>query len=151
MSKEIPETWTSRELPILTIVLRRFDAGEQLVDLEEIRRELEMPGPQMWAAVTALRDASPPYIDLQLTSGWGDWRAGGRVARVYERTRRELGSWPSADVLLDQLVAALTRAADAEPEPERKGRLRAGAELLAGMARDIAVQTIAARLGHVNR
>jgi len=69
------------------------------------------------------------------------------VIQVRGRARRELGTWPSADALLEQLVAALTAAADAEPEPERKGRLKAAAELLGGMARDIAVQAIGARLG----
>jgi hypothetical protein len=147
MSAEIRETWAKRELPILTFVLRRFDAGEQLVELEEVRAALEMPGPQMWAAANALRDASPPYIEVEFTGGWGDWRAGGIITSVYERTRRELGAWPSADSVLEQLVAALAAAADTEPEPERKGRLRAAAELLGGMARDIAVQAIGVQLG----
>lgn len=68
---------------------------------------------------------------------------------VYERARRELGSWPSGDELLHQLVAALSAAADEETEPEEKGRLRTAADVLGGMARDIAVNVISARIGHV--
>jgi hypothetical protein len=146
---EIPETWTKRELPVLASVLRRFDAGELLVDLEDVRAELEMPGPQMWMAVTALRDASPPYIELELSGGWGDLHAGGVVTRVYERTRRELGSWPSPEGVLEQLVAALQEAAEREPEPDRKGRLRAAADALGSVARDLAVRVIADRLGRL--
>ncbi|SRR6266498_1565001 len=71
----MPSTWATRELPILRLALRRFDAGEQGVDLEQIRSELQMPGPQMRAAVTALAEASPPYIDVVPGGGWGDWRA----------------------------------------------------------------------------
>jgi hypothetical protein len=125
MNAEISETWTTRELPVLASVLRRFDAGELLVDLEDVRAEVQMTGPQMRAAVTALRDASPPYIELQLTGGWAESLAGGVVERLYERTRRELGSWPSPEGVLDQLVAALREAAEQEREPERKGRFRA--------------------------
>jgi len=69
------------------------------------------------AALRALAAASPPCIDLDAM----------HVIQVRGRARRELGTWPSADALLEQLVAALTAAADAEPEPERKGRLKAAA------------------------
>jgi hypothetical protein len=147
---ESVETWSSRELPILRSLLRRFDAGEPMVDHETIRAELEMPGPQMRAAVTALHDAEPPYIEVMLAGGWGDWRAGGAVSRVYERTRRELGSWPSAPALVDRLAAAIAEAADQEQEPERKSRLRATADTLGGMARDLAVDVLAARLGRID-
>jgi hypothetical protein len=149
MSAEIPETWTTRELPVLTNILRRFDAGELLVDLEDVRAELQMTGPQMRAAATALRDAWPPYIELELSGGWTDDHAGGVVLRVHERTRRELGSWPSPESVLDQLVAALREAAEREREPDRKGRLRAAADALGSVARDLAVRVIADRLGRL--
>lgn len=149
MSDGVAPTWAKRELPILRSTLRRFDAGELLVDLEDVRSELEMPGPQMMAAATALRDADPPYIELELTGGWGEWSAGGHVSRVYERTRRELGSWPSPEGVLDQLVAALSEAAEHEQEPGRKGRLRSAADALGSVARDLAVRVIADRLGRL--
>ncbi len=47
----------------------------------------------------------------------------------------ELGTWPSAEALVDQLGAALARAAEAEVEPQRRSRLRAAAEGLAGFGR----------------
>jgi hypothetical protein len=149
VNSEIADTWTSRELPILQALLHRFDAGEQIVDLETIRAELDMRGPQLLAASTALRDADPPYIELELSSGWTENSAGGVVTRVYERTRRELGSWPSPEAMLNQLVVALEDASESEAEPERKGRLRAAAETLGGMARDLAVDVMAARLGRI--
>jgi hypothetical protein len=150
LSRDVAEsTWATRELPLLTIVLRRFDAGEQFVDLEEARAELEMPGPQMWAAANALRDAFPPYIDVEFAGGWGDLHASGLITHVYERTRRELGSWPSPEGVLDQLVAALSEAAESEPEPERKGRLRTAADVLSGVAHEVAVREISRRLGQL--
>ena len=100
--------------------------------------------------LAALADADPPYIELQLAGGWSEERAGGGyVDAVTERTRRELGAWPTADSLVDQLAEALNRAADDEPETERKGRLRQAADVVGGMAREVAVAVISARIGRV--
>lgn len=75
----------------------------------------------------------------------------GHIDRVYERARRALGSWPTAEVIVDHLAAELEAAADAEAEPERKGKLRAPGDTLAGAARDLAVQVLATRLGSYDR
>jgi hypothetical protein len=82
--------------------------------------------------------------------GWGNDRAGGGyVTHVSERARCQLGAWPSADGIVEQLIEALSRAADDEAEPERKRGLRGAAEVLAGMARDVAVNVISARIGQL--
>jgi hypothetical protein len=47
------------------------------------------------------------------------------------------------------LAAAFARAADAEQESEKKTRLRAVADGLAGVARDIAVGVITKKIGDV--
>ena len=80
----------------------------------------------------------------QRARGWS------MVDSISERARRELGAWPTPDNLVEQLAAALSRAADDEPEPERKGKLRNAADVVGGMARDIAVNVISARLGRLD-
>jgi hypothetical protein len=99
--------------------------------------------------VQALAGADPPYIEVSLSGGWADDHAGGMIERVSERARRELGSWPSPDDLVAQLAAALAQAADRESEPERKSRLRAAADALGGVAREVAVRVISDRLGRL--
>jgi hypothetical protein len=94
VAESVPETWPTRELPILRAALRRIDAG-QVADLEEIRAELAMDGNVMFAAVTALENAG--YVDASLTMGWTDSKASGAITRVHERARRELGAWPSGE------------------------------------------------------
>jgi hypothetical protein len=121
------------------------DAGEALPDLRLIAAEIGLSEDQMRAGVSALTHAQPPYIDVSYAGG----SAIGHVDTIYERTRRELGTWPSAPNLVDQIAAALADAADAEDEPERKGKLRAAAETVGGMARDIAVQVLSTRLGTI--
>jgi hypothetical protein len=58
---------------------------------------------------------------------------------ITDEARQAVGQWPSPQVWVDRLVQALHEAAEREPDPERKGRLRAMAEGLGGFARDVAV------------
>ena len=63
----------------------------------------------------------------------------GNVTRVTGKARREVGAWPTAEGIVDQLVAGLAAAADAETEPTKKSRLRAAAETLGSTGYRIAV------------
>jgi hypothetical protein len=147
MSEPLPSTWATRELLILRAALRRLDEGSHLADLEEIRQETGLAPDQVWAALRALEAADPPYVEVDWSGGWRDDRASGAIRQVSERARRELGTWPSADAIVSQLVDALAQAAEKETEPERKGRLRAAADAIGGIARDVAVRVIADRIG----
>ena len=115
-----------------------------------MRQELGMPAQDFQRGLEALANADPPFLEVMLGGGWSDEKAGGGFVRdVTERARRELGAWPSADTLVDQLAEALRRAADDEPEPERKSRLAQAADVVGGMARDVAVAVISAKIGQV--
>lgn len=139
MTPPLESTWATRDEPILRESLRRLDAGEDCPDLHDIRRELGLEPNQMDAGLRALESAFPPYIDVE-------W-AGLFVRAVSERARRELGTWPSAETVVDRLAAALSEAADAEEEPERKGRTRAVADAIGGYLRDLSVQAIGTQIG----
>lgn len=147
MEDQLRSTWTRRELPILRAALRAIDAGETPVPLEPIRAELGIPGMEMHAAIDALANAEPPYIGVSLTMGWSANHASGHIIRVYERARRELGTWPTAESLISELAEALRQAAEAAPEPEAKGTLRSAADALSGFARDVAVAVVARHVG----
>jgi len=144
----VTPTWSDRDLPILAAALRRLDAGETFPPLEDIRAEVGLDVVQMRAGLSALETAQPPYITLQYTMA-GPANVGGFVKGVSERARRQLGAWPSAEDLMERLVIALREEAEAETQPERKSRLRSAADVLGGMAREIAVQVLAAQIGKV--
>jgi hypothetical protein len=61
------------------------------------------------------------------------------IMGVADEARQAVGQWPSPEVWVERLVQALREAAEREPDPERRGRLRALAEGLGGFARDVAV------------
>ena len=143
MTDPLLETWTTRELPILREALARWDVSGQPVSLEELRAQFEMTGNQMYAAIDALSNATPPYVDVTLTAGWSDWRAGGHITRVHERARRQLGTWPSADGLVTEIAVALSQAAEDAAEPEQKKRLRAAAEAPASQRKSLSLSSLA--------
>lgn len=142
---EISDTWTWRELPVLRSALHRVDAGED-VQLDDVRVDAGLTGPQLRTALDALANASPPYLSVYLAGGWRDDYASGMIDQVFERTRRELGSWPKAETVVDAIAAALERAAEDEQQPEERHRLRAAAEALGGVARDLAVDIVAKQI-----
>jgi hypothetical protein len=146
MSEGVRYTWADRELPILRSALRRLDEGMSFAALEEIRLEVGLDVSQMRAGVQALESASPPYLTLRLTMSGPDV-VGGYVLSVSERARRELGTWPSGEDMLDRLVAALEAQAADTVEPEKQSKLRAAAAVIGGMAREVVVAVLAKRLG----
>jgi hypothetical protein len=60
----------------------------------------------------ALANAWPPYLGVTLNGGGED-----SIDGVTERTRRELATWPTSTSVVDELVSALQKAADAETAP----------------------------------
>jgi hypothetical protein len=147
MSDQLPETWSRRELPILRAALLRLEAGADYADLDEVRNELGLTATDMRQAVEGLATASPPYIDAELHNGWDGTRSPGSIDTVLERGRRELGTWPTPERLVDEIARALETAAAETAEPEQRSRLQAAAGALTGFARDVAVAVVAKHVG----
>ena len=147
MTTSLASTWATRELPILQSVLRHKDAGKQMVDLHTVSEETGLEWAQVLTGVQALEAASPPYLVAEYidTAQVGPVR--GWVTTVHERARRELGTWPSPESIVDRLVEALSQAADAEEDPVKKGKARAAVDATGGFLRDVMVQAIGTQLG----
>jgi hypothetical protein len=135
---ELAETWTSRELPLLRIAVREVDQGRD-VGFQAMADEAAIDIKQVCVAMEALRDAG--YVQ-----GWFAAGDAGTVKSVSGEARRTVGTWPTAENVVAQLAAALDLAAEQAEEPERKGRLKAAAEALAGVGRDLAVAVVAKQI-----
>jgi hypothetical protein len=127
-------TWESRDLPVLEAVARYIDerGGSHYPKVFDIA---EITGRHMTDALRALLALQPTYLEVRSVGHPEHWT----VARVTDEGRRAVGQWPSPDLWVERLVEALCEAAEREPDPEKKGRLRAMAEGLGGFARDVAV------------
>src|SRR5687768_4558085 len=128
-------TWEQRDLPVLDAVVRYYDEhdGPEIPDVETFAKLTRMDPGQVGRAVRAL---SPRFIKTGPALG-GLTEV--PIMGVTDEARQAVGQWPSAEVWVDRLVQALREAAEREPDPERRGRLRAMAEGLGGFARDVAV------------
>lgn len=145
---DVDATWASRELPVLAAIVRRLDAGADLVNADDVRAETGLSGVQVCVALRAL-DADS-FLEYEQTAGEIDAEhATGFVAVVYGQARRAVGSWPEPENLAAQIAAALRDAAAAEPDEEKKGKLRAAAEVVGGIARSVVIEALAARIGRL--
>jgi hypothetical protein len=128
-------TWERRDLPVLDAIVRYFDEhdGPEIPDVETFAKLTGMDPGQVARAVRAL---SPRFIETGAALGGLMDVA---VMGVTDEARRAVGQWPSPEVWVERLVQALREAAEREPDPERRGHLRALAEGLGGFARDVAV------------
>jgi hypothetical protein len=135
----LQSTWAPRELPILSAALHRLDTGEDVADFNDLQSDTGLSRDDLWTGLRALRTAQPPYLEMH----------GRDVIAVHERARRELGTWPKPDSLVDAIAGAYERAAEDEQEPEERNRLRAVADGLRGAVRDIAVGVITKQLGEL--
>ncbi len=85
------------------------------------------------------------YVDLSISMGSPEsWR----VKAVSADARRAVGQWPTAETLITRLADAFSTAADREPDPGKKSRLRSIAGMLGGAGYQIAVDVAARVVEH---
>jgi DNA-binding transcriptional MocR family regulator len=131
---EVRYTWAERDLPLLRESVRRIDAGQEWPSMQEIATSCGIDFGQAEVAFDALEEDG--YLVI---GGRALGVLNGNVRQVTGKARREVGAWPTAEGVVDQLVVALAAAADAETEPERKSRLRETADTLGSTGYRIAV------------
>jgi phytoene/squalene synthetase len=117
------------------------DPTARYLEIAEIAAATGISETDVQIGLRDLSRASPPYVEavrppaelpLLLT-----------LTGVTERALRETGQWPTPEAWVDRLVEALERAADEEPDEEKRSLLRRTAGVIGGMARDILVQVAA--------
>jgi hypothetical protein len=131
------ETWTCRDLPVLTTIVEVFERTGRVMHPNEIVEQSGLGADQVEAALRALESEDPPFISKL------ERRASGGISLVGRPTghaRRAVGAWPTPDSIADRLVSALDEAAERETDPERKGWLRKTAAYLGSAGRDLAVE-----------
>ncbi len=141
-SATVEDTWTDRDLPVLDAVVRLLDQGNFLVTVRDIAGETGLEPETVDRALEALE--GPYVVEYEQFATGGD-PSSWRVRKVTAAARQAVGQWPTAEGLITRLTEALSDAAEHEPDPEQKSRLRAIASSLGGSARQIAID-VAARI-----
>ncbi|MGW2620342.1 hypothetical protein [Streptomyces sp. NPDC001500] len=134
-------TWADRDLPVLDAIVQYLDdaAGRSWPELSDIAESTGLDIAEVTKAALALE--SDHLIDLRKGfAGPPSWH----VQSVTGEARRMVGQWPTAEQFVDEVARRLLAAADAEPDEERRGRLRELASAAGGVARNVFVDVTAA-------
>jgi hypothetical protein len=99
--------WATTDLPFLVEVARRFDEGDTFPSLDELRQSLGLDVAEARRAIDGLSNADPPFMEVRLSMAGPD-HIGGFATRMTERGLRTVGSWPSPENIVDDLLARLS-------------------------------------------
>lgn len=131
----LPDTWFSRDLPVLIEAVRHFDGTHQPLQAAAVAERLGWPVETVTAAVRALaRGDYVQEMELALGTAGGDYIAG-----VSAQAYRAAGAWPNVDTMADRLHAALQAAVDNAPDAEARSRARRALEAVCSAGRDFMV------------
>jgi hypothetical protein len=130
----LPDSWFSRELPVLIEVVRHFDSTHQPLAATVIANDLGWEVEKVKAGVRALiRGRYVEELGIDMGQG-GEW-----IGQVSADAYRVTGAWPSADTAADRLLAALDAAVERAPEGEPKSRAKRIRDGFLAAGRDFAV------------
>lgn len=133
---DVESTWEIRELPVLEAIVRLYDETGTLMSPHMIGATAGLSEDDVQKALRALKHDDPPYITKMTAQGNGDIYL---VGAPTGHARRVVGAWPTPEGLADRIIDALNDAADNESDEAKKGKLRRGAEAVAGVGRDVLV------------
>jgi hypothetical protein len=117
MSAPLPDTWHTRDLPVLREVVRGIDQGEH-------------PGAQGIADATGLTRAEVDRAAANLRRAGlvrAQFAAGGQVVFFQNFDGRALelvGAWPTPETALERIIAALEAIADNTDDEDTRTRAR---------------------------
>jgi hypothetical protein len=136
----------TRDLLVLDAIVRYFaEHDDAFPDVRDLAAITGLRPADVYKACRALNGI---YIDFTMLMTGGDPNPH-FVAGVHPAARQVVGQWPTGEEWVSRLVVALTEAADNEPNEERRPKLRATAQLLGGIAKEIIVQVIATKTGTI--
>ena len=136
-------TWETRDLPVLRAIVEASDEAVWHIDLDEIMRRTGFDGDTVQRALLALAAEHPPFF----MHTDGSTMAGPFIVDVSSPTghaRRTVGTWPPPpEAWADRLIEAINEAADSEPDPEQRSKLRRLAGAVAEVGRGVFSEVIA--------
>lgn len=136
------DTWVSRDLPVLDAVVRLLEDQPAV----RIRAIIDATGFDEKTIGQALLALEGTYV-TGLANHWGHPGVF-MVSGVTAAARQAVGQWPTPESLVDQLAAAFGDAAEAEPDAEKKSRLRQVAGFLTSAGRDVATEVVSKVILH---
>lgn len=133
------DTWFSRDLPVLDATVRLLDEGNFMVRVADLAEATGLDVRAVDRALDALEGRYVVKYNKQMTGGNPEtWY----VTKVTSSARQTVGQWPTAESVTARLAEAFESAAESEPDPEKKGKLRQVAGFLGSTGRDVATEVV---------
>ncbi|WP_436759348.1 hypothetical protein [Streptosporangium sp. V21-05] len=120
-------TWENRDFPVLKAIVALSDEGDGRVEWRSIVERTGIGEEEVQRAIRALSQEEPAFFDFTDTSS----QARREIGLVYDVTghaRRTVGTWPTPETLAKKIIAELHAAAEAEPDEEKRSRLKKTAD-----------------------
>jgi hypothetical protein len=134
-------TWETRDRPVLESIVRTYDETGVSPDPSAIAEACGLTRDEVQQALRALQYDEPPLVTKMHVAGGGAGVVA--IGAPTGHARRMVGAWPTPDNLADRIVAALNEAAENETDELKKGKLRRGAEAVAGVGKDVLTDVLA--------
>jgi hypothetical protein len=133
-------TWEKRDLPVLEATVQYFEEHRlksmpQAYDLAPI---VGIDEEDLGMALLALNGE---YLSCQMLGGG---LKNILVKEVHPSARRAVGQWPTPESLAERILSAMSQAADTEPDPDRRTKLKQTAAFLGSSGKDLLVNVLAA-------
>jgi hypothetical protein len=144
MTKQLPDTWHSRDLPVLRAAVTIIDATNQMASLQQLAEATGLSEDDTRRAVLALNRGG--YVEGAITPVWGDDLVDG-VNDVVGEAYRLTGAWPSPEAIADRFLAALTDVAEHGTDEVTRSRARKALDGLGSLTRDTLVSVAGAAAG----
>jgi hypothetical protein len=135
----VEQTWSWRDRPVLSEVVRFLDAETTSGLQPEVRDIAPAVGLSEDDVARALSALDGRFVTLRTPMGG---HAGWFVSGVTSEARSAVGQWPSAEVMIGELADDLAAAADAEADPDRKRGLQQVTAALRGTAQSVVTDVL---------
>jgi hypothetical protein len=141
MTEPLPDTWESRELPVLRTVVQIWDTEQMPLAIGQIKSALPTLEPRdVERALSALLDEG--IIEGQR---WGDGTVNHKI-RPRRGARALAGSWPTAETGVERLITALENIAENTDDEEERTRIQQFAHFLSSSGKQVGLSVVTAVL-----
>jgi DNA-binding PadR family transcriptional regulator len=135
----VPDYWATRDLPVLTSIVRRVEATG-VANKSDIQSDTGLDDSTLDRSIRALQEDG--YCETYFEGG-GNFG----VMSITGRARRTVGAWPSPESLVERLTTALRQQLADAPTEEQKTRVRKALEIVTGVTREVLVNAAGSALG----
>lgn len=137
-------TWAERERPVLEAVYAAEELGGDAFALTAAAKNALPELDEGAAILTIRRLGDAGFLRIKATGAWGSQNVRVMVEGTTSAGLLAVGAWPSPASVVEAVIAAIEDQAEAEPEPERRGRLRKVASAISEAGREIVIEVGAA-------